>query len=61
VIVLIILLLLVGQIPDLRKADCILFSVKALLNALLNIGQNKLLVIATSPAVVFINWSSSTE
>jgi hypothetical protein len=38
VIILIISLLLVGQMPDLRNADWILLSVKALSQDLLNLG-----------------------
>ena len=60
-IALIIWMPLVGQMPALQKADCMLSLVNALSQALLNIGQKKLLDIEIVPALSFIIVSSSIE
>jgi hypothetical protein len=61
VMLLIIRLPLVGQNPDLRKANLIFSSINALSYTLLNIGQKKLFDIETCPAPLSINWLSSSE
>ena len=54
-------MLSVGQMPALRNADYMLFSVNALSNATLKIGQKKDLVIITVPVLSSIIRSSSIK
>ena len=61
VIVLIILVPLVSQMPDLQNADYIFFSINALSQDRLNIGQNKPFNIIMYPIKSFINSLSSQE
>jgi hypothetical protein len=60
-IVLITVLPSVGQIPDLRKADWIFSSVKALSNTILNLGQKSPFVIPIIPIISSINLLISIE